>query len=112
MARAALPISSFTLADGTALSNGYVLVKLNRDAQTSNTQVCASIVVRLTLDMNGVPIGSPTFPTNGSLNPRGTIYLLSAYQENGALVFENLPVVVSSPSGTGFGLAFGSTFGS
>lgn len=113
MARAALPISKFTLADGSALSNGYALVQLNRDAQSGDSQVCAAIIVRVELDDTGAPIGSPTFPTNDTMNPSGTVYLLSAYTEDGAVVYQYMPVSISVPPVVGgFGTAFGSAFGS
>lgn len=114
MARAALPITQFTTADGNALSNGFILIRLSTDARSSDGQVCAGTTVRLDLDDTGVPLGSPTFTTNATLSPDGTVYLLSAFTEAGAVVFEYLPVVVtgSTPGGTGFGLAFGAEFGS
>lgn len=113
MARAALPITQFTTADGNALSNGFVLLRLNTDARTSSGQVCAGTTVRVNLDNNGVPLLSPTFPTNDTMKPDGTVYLLSAYTEAGAVVFEYLPVTITSPiDNTGFGVAFGLSFGS
>lgn len=94
MARGSLPISRFTTPDGKALINGYALIHLNRDAQEGDTQICAGSVSRIDLDDNGVPIGSLTFPTNATLNPSGTVYLLSAYTENGAIVYQYMPVIV------------------
>lgn len=90
MARGALPTTSFTKPDGSVLSDGYLLVQLSTDAKTSsNQQVGGKNSVQVPLDSNGSILGTPTFPTNASLTPPGTTYLVRAYTTNGELAYEN-----------------------
>lgn len=109
-----LPIGQFVLPNGLPLANGYVLLRLNTDAQAAGNQICAGAKVRINLDEDGLPIGGPSFPANSTMLPNNTVYLLSAFTSAGILVYRDAPVIVPVPPITtgGFGTAFGSTFGS
>lgn len=91
-----LPITTFTDAGGNPLSDGYVLLKLNTDAQANSfLQICAAATVRIDLDDNGTIMGSPTFWPNANLLPLGTVYLLSSYTEEGQQLSYNVPITVT-----------------
>lgn len=112
MPRVAFPIQTFTDAEGAPLSFGFLLISLSNDAQTPDpAQIGYRIKSRLDLDINGMITGMPTFWANALLTPNNTVYLLSTYKANGQLVLKDVSVVVSGGGG-GFGVAFGSDFGS
>lgn len=112
MPRVAFPIQIFTDAEGNPLSLGFLLISLSTDAQTPDPgQIGYRMVSRVELDANGMISGMPTFWANSLLVPNTTVYLLSAYKENGQLVMKDVSVIVSGGGG-GFGVAFGSDFGS
>lgn len=114
MAKVGFPLTTFNDSEGNPLSNGYLLIRLNKDAQApDDTQIGSQTNSRITLDVDGVITGSPGFWGNATLHPSNTVYLLSAFRANGQRVIDNLPVtVIGGGVVSGFGLAFGSSFGS
>lgn len=105
------PLTTFTDSEGSPLSNGYLIIRINTDALSPVGQLCSQLLVRVPLDEDGVIEGTPQFQPNISLMPTGTYYVLRAYTESGQLALG--PIIVVVPGGLlGFGQAFGSYFGS
>lgn len=114
MARAAFPIQTFQDLDGTPLSSGYLLISLNKEVQSPDlAQVISQSPNRVNLDSTGNIEGTPLFWGNSALIPTDSMYLLSAYTANGQKVLSDVPIIVIGGGVTGgFGVAFGSSFGS
>ncbi len=113
MPQASFPIQTFQNADGSEVANGYLLVRLSNDAASSSGQVSALIKSEMTLGTLGEILNNPQFWENSSLEPSDTVYLLEVYNTNGLRICGPIPVTVgASSSQTGFGVAFGSSFGS
>ena len=114
MPQASFPIQNFQNADGSDVANGYLLIHLNNDATALGTgQVGAKIKSEVTLGALGEILNNPQFWENASLTPNDTVYILEVYNAEGLRVCGPIPVTVGiSASQTGFGVAFGSSFGS
>lgn len=91
---------------GNALSNGYLVAKLQHDAVALNSgQILGNISVHIPLDINGfirgTVTGAPVFIwPNNSLLPAGGSYLIWAYSSTNQLAWDNPQVqqVLSSPN--------------
>lgn len=87
---------------GGVLANGYLIMELSQDAQVNgSTQVVAGYKVQITLDASGNVKASPAQSVwpNDVLSPANTFYIVSAFTENGQLVWgPNPQQVFSSPS--------------
>jgi hypothetical protein len=95
MARVAFPITTFQDAEGNPLSFGYVLLSISTDVNTPDpAQLCEGMTSKITLDTNGVVVGSPTVWPNASLSPSNAVYLYSTYRQNGQEVAYNIPLTV------------------
>lgn len=117
MAQSAFPISTFVLPNGNPVALGWITLHLNKDCQytTGGTpgQVGSRIKVRVNLDANGDIEGAPVFWPNSELLPNDSVYIMSVYREDGQLVLGPVEVTVGPTTGVlGFGVAFGSSFGS
>lgn len=113
MPREAFPIQTFDDAAGNPLSLGYLLIRLSKDARTPDDgQLGAQVVSRVDLDANGAITSGPTFWGNSAMSPADTVYLLSAFTAAGQQVLHDEPVTVIGTGAGGFGIAFGSSFGS
>lgn len=113
MALSALPITNFYYLNGLPVAGGEVKVHLNKDCTGPNGQVSAKIKSVITLDSNGAPENAPLFWPNAQLSPNDSVYILNVFGPNGNLIAGPIPVSVGpSASQTGFGVAFGSSFGS
>ncbi len=85
MARQPLTITTFQYPDGTVVSNGTIQIRLNTNGSVSNTQIQNEFTT-ISLDINGVITGSPTFWPNTNILPAGTYYVMSVYSSSGQLV--------------------------
>jgi hypothetical protein len=113
--RASLPQTTFTDSEGQPLANGYLDIRLSKDAQVPvlNFQLTAGITTRIDLDANGTVTGTGTvllYP-NLSLLPADTFYRLQVFSAEGQLVSDDW-ITVTSGGSFGFGVAFGSSFAS
>jgi hypothetical protein len=113
MAQASFPIQTFLNADGSEVANGWLLIHLSNDATTGSGQIAARVKNEVTLGDIGEILDNPQFWENNSLTPNNTVYFLEVYNSSGLRVCGPIPVTVGpSASQTGFGVAFGSSFGS
>ena len=113
--RASLPQTQFTDSEGNPIANGYLIIRINTDAQVPVLllQLVAGRTVQIPLDNNGNITGSGTtflYP-NSELSPDDTVYIVSVYTANGQLVSDDT-IVVTSGGEFGFASAFGSSFAS
>lgn len=87
---------------GNVLSFGFLIFSISQDAQVnSTTQIVGGYKVKILLDINGNVASSPaqSIWPNDVLSPSGTFYNVSAYNENGQLVWgPNPQQVLSTPS--------------
>lgn len=92
----------FQDALGNLLANGYLELQLSQDAATSDgTQVAAGFTVRIELDASGNVVTDPVQSVwpNDVLTPASTFYNVSAFSEEGQLVWgPNAQQVLSTPS--------------
>ena len=93
MAQQSLPITNFQTADGTAVANGQLTIRLNIDGNVNDTSINTRSVT-VTLDTNGAPVGNPQFWPNNEISPTGTYYVINVYEKNGQLVGGPLSVTV------------------
>jgi hypothetical protein len=94
---------NFQDLSGNPLANGYLTFRLNTDAailgNSSNVQVSAGVITRVTLDSNGNVSGVvPVWP-NDILTPSNTVYIVKAYSAAGELCWSSENVI---PSGGTF----------
>lgn len=111
MPQAPLPINTFYNAEGEPLAFGQLLLGLNKDVLTPNGQICSQILMSVPLDANGSIPPDMTYWENASVSPNDSYYVLRAYTAAGQLALGPIKVFVSS-GGSGFGTAFGLSFGS
>jgi hypothetical protein len=87
---------------GNLLANGYITLLLSDTAVVNtNTRICEGYEITIPLDSNGDIVTSPEYSVwpNDVLTPSTTFYTVSAYTENGELVWgPNYVQVLSSPS--------------
>lgn len=93
---------SFDAITGNALSNGYLTMELSQDATVNtSTAIGSKFSVTIQLDVLGNVVASPpqyVWP-NDVLTPINTVYIVSAYQQTGQLVWGPSAVsVLSTPS--------------
>ena len=113
MPQASFPIQNFQNADGSDVANGYLLIHLSNDAASSSGQVVARIKSEVTLGTLAEILNNPQFWENSSLAPNDTVYFLEVYNADGLRICGPIPVTVGpSASATGFGVSFGTSFGS
>ena|ERR1700735_1087758 len=113
--RASLPQTKFTDSEGNPISNGFLSIRINEDAQVPVLllQLVAGRAVQIPLDEDGNITGSGVtflYP-NSELAPDDTVYLVSAFTANGQLVSDDTIVVTSGGTG-GFAVSFGTNFAS
>ena len=94
MAQASFPVTTFTDANDNPLANGYALISMSTDVQSSGGQICAGAAERVTLNASGVMSAVPQVWPNNELSPIGSTYILSAYTADGELVYGPEPVTV------------------
>lgn len=111
MAQGLFPITTYQLADTTPVANGYLIINLSKDATASTGPIGSKIKVKVLLDANGKITGAPQFWPNQQLSPSDSVYIVVVYNSQAERIAGPLNVVVV-PTATGFGLAFGSSFGS
>lgn len=113
MAQTPFPISAFQLANGTAVSNGRVVINLSKDATATTGPIAAKIKVSVKLDINGEITSTPPpqFWPNSELEPEDTYYIYQVYNGDGQPITGPLYVTIIDP-GIGFGESFGNSFGS
>lgn len=90
---------TFQGPDGSILANGYITFEINSTAVVNtSTRVCNQKTITVNLDNNGNVPSSPVV----SLWPNDIVggqYKLSAYTQQGQLVYGPVPaVILSSPS--------------
>lgn len=87
---------------GNVLANGYLVMELSQDAQVNgSTQVVSGYKVQIQLDGSGNVKTSPAQSVwpNNVLSPASTFYIVSAFTQNGQLVWgPNPQQVLGSPS--------------
>jgi hypothetical protein len=90
----------FQDAEGNPLANGFLIFQLSQDASVNNTtEITAGSKVNVPLGSGGSVSGTPSIWPNDVLVPANTFYLVSAYNENGQLVWgPNAQQVLSTPS--------------
>jgi hypothetical protein len=111
MSQIALTVTTFVNPDGSPVANGYIRIRLSQDGSVNNTQIQSSFT-KIALDSNGTIVGSPVFWPNDQISPSGTYYIIIVYAASGQEVARAAIVTLSTPAPTGFGEAFGSSFGS
>lgn len=93
---------SFQDVGGSPLANGYLSMSLSQDGQVnSDAQIAAGYEITITLDSSGsVDTTTPQYVwPNDAITPVNTFYSVSAYSEDGQLVWgPNSQQVLSSPS--------------
>lgn len=117
MAQTAFPITTFVLPNGSPVALGWITLHLNKDCQYTATsgagQVGSRIKIKVNLDSNGDIEGAPVFWPNSELLPNDSVYIMSVYRADGQRVLGPVDVTVGPTAGAlGFGVAFGSSFGS
>lgn len=113
MPQASFPIQNFQNADGSDVADGYLLIHLSNDAASSNGQISSKVKSEVTLGALGEILDNPQFWQNSSLSPNDTVYFLEVYNSDGLRISGPIPVTVgASASQTGFGISFGTSFGS
>ena len=113
MAQASFPIQTFENADGSDVANGYLLIHLSNDAASASGQISAKIKSEVALGTLGEILDNPQFWENSSLTPNDTVYFLEVYNADGLRICGPIPVTVGpSAAATGFGVSFGTSFGS
>jgi hypothetical protein len=113
MAQESFPIQTFVLGNGDDVADGWITVHLSNDAASSSGQVSARIRSEVMLGTIGEILDNPQFWENSSLTPNDTQYILEVFNSNGLRICGPIPVTVGpSASQSGFGVAFGSSFGS
>jgi hypothetical protein len=99
----------FTNPDGTPLANGYITVRLLKDAVSADgSQVGAGASATANLNSAGIPIEAVVWPSIW-LSPDGT-YLIDAFESSGQRVAQLELLIPPGPAG--FGDAFGASFAS
>ena len=88
MAQIPFPITTYQLADGTPLANGYLLVRLSQEGSTADSQL-SNRSVTVPLDGSGQIITNSFYPNN-TIFPSGTYYIISAFTATGQLVCKGL----------------------
>jgi hypothetical protein len=110
------PVNQYLLANGKPVANGNLLIHLNKDCRSPSGQVGSRVKVNVDLGDAGqiASLDGPTFWPNSALTPSNAVYILEAFNADGLRVLGPIPVSVSpSPFGnTGFGVSFGTSFGS
>lgn len=90
---------AFQNAKGDPLDSGYLLFVLSQDAQIGTQNIAAGRIVNVPLDSNGDVSGTVDVWPNDLLSPVNTFYMVSAYSEEGQLVWgPNAQQVLSTPS--------------
>lgn len=113
MPQASFPIQNFQNSDGSNVVNGYLLIHISNDAASASGQIGAKIKSEVTLGDLGEILDNPQFWENSSLTPNDTVYFLEVYNSDGLRICGPIPVSVGpSASATGFGVSFGTSFGS
>ena len=109
------PISQtlFSLPNGAPVASGRVIMHLNKDCMSPAGQVGQKIKIIVQLDENGVPIDGPLFWPNNELTPSDSVYIMTVENDAWLPICGPIPVYVGPSSvSTGFGSAFGGSFGS
>jgi hypothetical protein len=90
----------FQDAEGNPLASGYLIFQLSQDAQVNGTtEITAGSKLNIPLDGSGNVLGTPSIWPNDVIAPANTFYIVSAYSENGQLVWgPNAQQVLSTPS--------------
>jgi len=95
MARVAFPLTNFQDADGNPVSNGVVLLELNTDVVTPDSQqIAAGFASGIPLDINGNLLGSPLVWPNAELQPAGSVYIYSVYSHLGTEIVRDAVLTV------------------
>lgn len=107
------PVTTFQLANGDPLANGYLLLNLSKDVSTGTGQLSGKVKVKIQLDSNGEITGTPypEFYPNITLTPSDSYYIVSIYTSEGERVAGPLSYIVGNTGG-GFGQEFGVSFAS
>jgi hypothetical protein len=107
-----LPITNFLLASGQPVAGGEVLIRLSKDCMGPDGQVSTRTSV-VQLDDDGSPIGPPAFWPNSELAPNNSVYWISVKNAQGERILQWQKLLVGvNPALTGFGVSFGTSFGS
>lgn len=112
MAQTPFPVSVFEYANTQPVALGYVVVNLNKDCLSPIGQLSAGVKTRITLNASGTPVNAPTFWPNSQLQPADVLYIYSVYTTLGQRVLGPVSLVIGLTPSQGFGVAFGSSFGS
>lgn len=115
MAQVPFPITSFQFPDTEPVANGWIILHLNKDCQLPNNlgQIAGRAKVRVLLDANGQVSDAFTFWPNEELFPPDSSYVMYVYNKAGELVLGPINLVIGElGNANGFGLQFGSFFGS
>jgi hypothetical protein len=84
---------AFQAADGTPLSNGWLVLTLSHDSNVSTLggpngiQVASGLKVTLFLDTNGNLVPNQYIWTNDLLSPSGSYYTVIAYTFQGTVAW-------------------------
>lgn len=114
-----LGITGITNATAAPVSNGQVYIHLNKDCQApvgtglNPGQVGGTQKRIIQLDSNGEVADTYTFWPNNELTPGDSSYIITVQNEPGETILGPISTFVGPPTGlSGFGVAFGSSFGS
>ena len=78
----ALTVNTFQNPDGSPVAKGTIRIRLNIDGSVNDEQISSSFT-NISLDSNGIIVGSPTFWPNSDISPSGTYYILLVYSASG-----------------------------
>lgn len=113
MAQQPFPITSFQFNNMQPVANGYLLVNLNKDARCATGNISSGVKVKIPLDANGNLTQGNIFYPNIEIFPMDTVYVYSVYDSAGQRVAGPLFINIGySLPPKGFGLSFGTYFGS
>jgi|HubBroStandDraft_2_1064218.scaffolds.fasta_scaffold413257_2 hypothetical protein len=78
---------TFFDASDNPIADGYITLRLNQDALSSNRQVLAGITIKIDLDGSGSFSSEAVIP-NDTMNPNNTVYFAKVYTAAGQPIWD------------------------
>lgn len=75
----------FQDCEGNPLVNGYLLLRLSQDGTVNDSQICAGVQIKITLDGSGSIVSGQNVWGNDQLLPVNSYYIVTGYNANGQL---------------------------